>query len=666
MNNNKMKEKPPDGFFKCVKVPIKHILKHPEINLPKITETAIIANKIVIHTLQFMKLYLLNYYTKNNKLPVIDKTFINTCIKVQCTQNKGGRPASEKVQTLKDELNTFYNKEYKPLMQNETLSYKHMNTILDYLTIDILTMYENNIKLHYVEYLERYVNVIWKKKELIEIIRKRLTLTTKQKNAKIRKLTTELRKIKNDLLNDEDEKKYKSKSFYHSWINKYKKILLPDKKEFKKSSIYYDIQCLPQDYLPSMVFMMKEIEKAEYSIKNVFPMRNEIVPKHIRLDTTTLVHLLMTKKEGKKSDYLFKGNLKRNEDKIWNFFFRTEKQCFKKKWYSFHHMIETDGVSCSILLLRKDKVGKRVKQPKNKNKELYIDEVKINLKNKKIVAIDPNMSDLLYCVDSDDKNRNFFRYTQNQRRKETKYKKYKNIILEYKQGKNIIKLETEIALFNRKTLQYENFKSYLKKKNEINSKLFKFYENYIFRKLKLNGYINRLKSEQKLINRFTKIFGTPKDTIITIGDWEQRKHRKFKDPIKGIGFRKMFRKSGFQVYLVDEFRTSCRCSNCEGGKCSKFREIRNPKPTKNNSFLSHGLLLCKKDCGLWNRDENSSRNIYKIAYNAINGKERPEYLSRSKVISGTSSVGKLQCHSTSVEATQSKFTRLETVKPCLI
>ena len=45
-------------------------------------------------------------------------------------------------------------------------------------------------------------------------------------------------------------------------------------------------------------------------------MRNEIIPKHIRLDTTTLVHLLMTKKQGKKSDYLFKGNLKRFEDKI--------------------------------------------------------------------------------------------------------------------------------------------------------------------------------------------------------------------------------------------------------------------------------------------------------------------------------------------------------------
>ena len=45
-------------------------------------------------------------------------------------------------------------------MQNEELDYTHMNTILDYLTIDILIMYENNIKEHFVEYLERYVNVI--------------------------------------------------------------------------------------------------------------------------------------------------------------------------------------------------------------------------------------------------------------------------------------------------------------------------------------------------------------------------------------------------------------------------------------------------------------------------------------------------------------------------
>ena len=38
-----------------------------------------------------------------------------------------------------------------------------MNTILDYLTIDIITIYENNIKEHFIKYLERYVNIMWKK-----------------------------------------------------------------------------------------------------------------------------------------------------------------------------------------------------------------------------------------------------------------------------------------------------------------------------------------------------------------------------------------------------------------------------------------------------------------------------------------------------------------------
>ena len=69
----------------------------------------------------------------------------------------------------------------------------------------------------------------------------------------------------------------------------------------------------------------------------------------------------------------------------------------------------------------------------------------------------------------------------------------------------------------------KDFKEYIKKKSEINNKLYKFYEKYIFRKLKLNGYINRKKNEQKLMNNFKKIFGKPDEIVITIGDWEQKK-----------------------------------------------------------------------------------------------------------------------------------------------
>jgi hypothetical protein len=59
--------------------------------------------------------------------------------------------------------------------------------------------------------------------------------------------------------------------------------------------------------------------------------------------------------------------------------------------------------------------------------------------------------------------------------------------------------------------------------------------------------------------------------------------------VKGKGFRTLFRKAGYKVYLVDEFRMSCRCSHCESddGICKTFRECENPRPWRNNRILRH-------------------------------------------------------------------------------
>jgi hypothetical protein len=105
----------------------------------------------------FMKLFLLDHYNKHNTLPVINKELINSCMKILCNEKSAGRPPKKEIKELKDKLTSFYKTDFQPLIKNENLDYTHMNTILDYLTIDILTMYENNIKLHYVEYIERYV-----------------------------------------------------------------------------------------------------------------------------------------------------------------------------------------------------------------------------------------------------------------------------------------------------------------------------------------------------------------------------------------------------------------------------------------------------------------------------------------------------------------------------
>ena len=163
-------------------------------------------------------------------------------------------------------------------------------------------------------------------------------------------------------------------------------------------------------------------------------------------------------------------------------------------------MIETDGVSCSILLLRKDKVGKLVKNPKVSKSELYIDQLNdyTDLVNKKIVGIDPGLNDLIYCVDGSNKEASKYRYSQDRRRKETKKRKYAKIVLEFKQakieGKTVIEHETSLSVFNRKTLELKAFQEYCQHKNELNRTLFRFYDRMLFRKLKLNSYWNTKKS----------------------------------------------------------------------------------------------------------------------------------------------------------------------------
>ena len=83
--------KEPNSFFKTIKIPLQYILKNPDINLPIISNAVIKSNKIVIHTLLFMKLFLLKFFKDYNHLPFINEQFVTNCLKIQCikTNNRG-------------------------------------------------------------------------------------------------------------------------------------------------------------------------------------------------------------------------------------------------------------------------------------------------------------------------------------------------------------------------------------------------------------------------------------------------------------------------------------------------------------------------------------------------------------------------------------------------
>jgi hypothetical protein len=635
-----MKE-PPDKrpTHKTVKTSLKSIAKN-DLVVEKLAEVAVMANKIVIHTLQFMKLYLIHCYDTDKPFPKVGRNLVKCFMKVLCEPPKQGRKPSEATIDCKAELDVFYREHYAPFT-HEALRYTHMNTMLDYLADSITTIYENNIEQRIVSYIERFVNVSWKKREVVEMINS-TKQTDEQKKTLITKLCGNLRKVKNDLLHPEANKT--SPVLYHRWIDEVKAYIIPHR-ELQKGTVYYDVKCSPQDYLRGMVYMMKAVEKAGVCMSNVFPLRREIAPKYVPIDTTTLIHILMDKTTGNKEFYLTKGNLVIHQAEIWNIFFKTNKQFFHQDArhnYQFASMIETDGVGCSILLVREDLKGKRkMTTQKCASGEKYIDELDdySSLQGKNVVGIDPNMGDLIHCCDNNEKT---FRYTQDQRRKETKQKKYRDIIQDKKKdviaGKTVVEWETELSFHNSRTLDFVKFKAYIKKKNEINLKLMPFYEQRLFRKLRLGSFFMRQQTEERMRQRFESIFGKPEDTIIGFGDYEQKSHMKYKEPVKGKGFRNLFRRYGYLVFLVKEFRTSCRCSAC-GGECATFRKCLNPRPWKDNVILRHGLLECKTCERLWNRDTNASLNINKICQEAIAGRERPEYLQRSKrPLSSTASV----------------------------
>lgn len=629
----------PEDYYKCLKVPLQHVLKNQGATLPKINEVVMKMNKMVIHGLQFIKLYHLHQLEANEPLPTLDDKFVREVLKTVCLRGSGSGRVKEETTALRNRLVGFYDTHYRPLRKDEPTDFKNLDQVMTYMVTDILTMFKNNITIHYVDYVERFVNVFWDKKQRIDEIHGREDLTAAQKDAHVKELVKELRQVKTDILTvgtrpaDDTE-----------FVRHCKRRFVPAKSKFKKDSLVYDLKCDPMAYFEGMIRMMQFVEGDGCSVSNVFPLRNDCTPKHVCFDTKTLIQLLLDKEQlGTRTKKQWIETYKQCESELWGFLFRTDLPCFRKAHYRFDHQIMTDGVSVSLMFLRNDWCDEKAKRtrfsppkPSDTAKERYVSDLTKQeagaLVGKNVVAIDPGKCDLIFCVDGPGKDANQFRYSQDQRRKETKSKKYNRIMKDVKRHHEapITALETELSLFNRKALTVAGFRDYVRKKNDVNETLLAFYQNRLFRKLKLNGYLNRLRSEQRMLRQFEKKFGSPGSTVVCFGDFEQKQHMKFKEPIKGKGMRTLIRKAGYRTLLVDEFRTSCMCSKCEGGRCEKFMKRKNPRPWQSGISLVHGLLRCKTcDC-LWNRDSNGATNIHKIAWNAIHRVARPGYLCRSK------------------------------------
>jgi hypothetical protein len=656
-----IKKEPPDKY-RCIKLHISSIFKQNYVNIEEnmnILQNAIIrTNSITSKTYFLLRIWILKKYHDNLDIPNITEDTISMCMKSILKSSPGQKPKGNNLLLLN---------EFKTLHNFELEDGSNLSSILDYYTTTMITSIENNIKLHFFDYIKRFVNSYFKHLYKDEI---------ENKDFK-KQLYKELNLVKNDIINNTltcDNK-------YHIWLNENRYKIVPEHFDI---SYHYDIKISPYKYLKNMIFMCLELEKIERKSFQFFPIQTNSIPRHIQIDTKALVELFIdTKKHQESLNIWIKDNVNKpknktkadlytcldeNKEFIWITFFDVKQ---KLKNYTFDYTVITDGYSVSIRFInnnyiesennkknkmriarqalkgltkeQKEKIREdkkllqkeqlKIKKIENKTKEnntskkideipefFYIDEVPKENLNGKHIFIDPGKKNLLSMMDDDGK---FFSYTNKMYLKETKRLKYQALLKNHKTNIGITEIEESLEKqkLNSKTCDLKKFETYVNSKIEANKKLISLYQDLKFRQYKWYSYINKKRTEDNMLNKISKKFS---DThIIIIGDWSIGKQMRNFISTPNLTLKRKL-KERFKIYNIDEFRTSCLCYKTEE-LCEnlylKFEKDPKQKERKIHSILTYQMENKRKGC--INRDKNGCKNIQKIFNNYMESGERP-------------------------------------------
>ena len=628
-------KKPPDKY-KCIKLPINSILNNNEEiqNIFNTIQDAVYrTNYITTKTSLLLRLWCLDKYHNGIDIPLINENTIKMCMKSLILPSSGPKPKNNNLLLL----NEFKN------LHNFTLEDGvNLSSILNYYAITILTSIETNIKMHFFDYVNRFINSYFKVFYKDEITNKEFK----------KQLFKDLYVVKNDILNGT----LKANVKFHNWINEYRFKIVPEEFEI---SYYYDVKATPQKYLKYMIFMNIELEKIEGKMYQFFPLQSSIIPRHIQIDTKSVIELLVDK--GKK-EYL--DNIELNKEFLWDKYFNITQ---KIKDYMFDNTIITDGYATSLRFIHNDYIeGEKIKKEKMKKgrkdakemteeekekkkfdkkilqdekKELnklkqkdkpkkiekiqefpYIDDVEKEDLEGKHIFIDPGKRSLFTMMNDDGR---FYSYTNKQRVNETKRLKYQNILKKYRDELEITSKENELSLYNSKSCNINKYREFITKKINTNEVLYKLYQNNKFRQYKWYAFINKKRTEDNMLNKIEKTY--TKDSIIIIGDWSIGKQMKNFISTPNLSLKRKLQER-FNVYNIDEYRTSCLNYKTEELSKNLYLPDKRNKERKMHSILTYKMENKRNGC--INRDKNGCKNIQKVFNYYIEYDERPERYKR--------------------------------------
>jgi hypothetical protein len=255
--------------YTTIKTTLKSVLRnHTEVQ-PVITNLVFEMNDLMIHSYQFIRLYVLKCYNNKQPLPEINEKFILYCIKVLGEKTNTGR--KEKDTSMLETLQEFYDMEYQPLLNHQKTSLKNKSNMLPYLATQLHTSLSNNTQERFIQHFLRFIN---------------------KTTMKITEDKAILFKFKKQLLECNEE----TDTMFDEWKTTHLLNILPTN---IKKSVHYDVKVSPFDYLKGMLYMNAVLEKEEHKLFQPLPLRNNIIPKHIILDTACIVNLFLWKEKRK-------------------------------------------------------------------------------------------------------------------------------------------------------------------------------------------------------------------------------------------------------------------------------------------------------------------------------------------------------------------------------
>ncbi len=258
---------------KTIKCNIIDVIKnknHIDIIVGKVNSVS----KLRIATTHILKLYILYQYKKNpsevNIKEILSLKFIKTLIsvvsnfkarkreealKATSTTTRFGRTVRKKVDVnyidssklnfhkvntdLEDNLFSWIKNEVVAnnevdhfLVSGVEIDIAGMGNAVNNMATEILKSFKQNVTSNYVKYVERFVNVYFKKKEKLQSIEDSKKDSKEVKKNKKNTLITNLRKIKNDLLSIENEKLECTDKVAMRFVRQYKHCVLPQKRRY--------------------------------------------------------------------------------------------------------------------------------------------------------------------------------------------------------------------------------------------------------------------------------------------------------------------------------------------------------------------------------------------------------------------------------------------------